>query len=117
MGWTRGAAECGETGAEVCMRGGVCIDLDQSWACDRAWGGDSGEDFADVLDCAGAVYGFDADDRVGDEGEEEVWAGGTGQARDGGRGEANYSGNRRERDCGWGPGGASGLWGEDFCAA
>src|SRR2546421_10025706 len=71
-----GEAECDEAGAEVCFRGGMCVDLDQSWACNCAWGGDFGEDLADVFDGAGALYGFDVVERGGDEGNGAAGEGG-----------------------------------------
>src|SRR2546430_14696052 len=73
-----GEGECDEAGAEVCFRGGMCVDLDQSWACNCAWGGDFGEDLADVFDGAGALYGFDVVVRGGDEGDGEAQSRGRG---------------------------------------
>src|SRR2546423_14842549 len=71
-----GEGECDEAGAEVCFRGGMCVDLDQSRACNCAWGGDFGEDLADVFDGAGALYGFDGVERGGDEANGAAGVGG-----------------------------------------
>src|SRR6185436_21099896 len=66
---TCGAADGGETGAQICICGGNGFDHHQSWLRHRAWAGYCGTGFADGFDGAGALYRFDAVECGGDEGD------------------------------------------------
>src|SRR4051794_6633099 len=72
---TCGAADGGETCAQICICGGIGSDHHQSRLRHRAWAGDFGTDIADGFDGARALYRFDALQRGGDEGDGSQAAG------------------------------------------